>query len=101
VLASGDIGEGADWTHASARARSADRKLGGARAEAIANMLHALPQELRSDSIQSKVRDNRQVFGEPQLRANPFLNARIRAGIVAEIRAREDESRKGEPIPLC
>ncbi|HEY0412441.1 MAG TPA: hypothetical protein VGD66_04800 [Allosphingosinicella sp.] len=101
VLASGDIGEGADWTHASVRARSADKKLGAARAASIEAMLHTLPKELRSESIELKVRDNRQVFGEAELRANPFLNPRIRAGIVADVRAREDESRKGEPVPLC
>jgi hypothetical protein len=101
VLASGDIGEGADWAGASMRARSADKALGAARAAAIASLLHTLPPALRADSIELKIRENRQVFSQAELRANPFLNPRIRAGIVAYIRPREDERRKGEPVPLC
>lgn len=101
VLASGDIGEGADWAGASMRARSADKALGAARAAAIDSLLRALPPALRADSIELKIRENRQVFSPAELRANPFLNPRIRAGIVADIRPREDGSRKGEPVPVC
>lgn len=101
VLASGDIGEGADWARATARARSSDKKLGAARAASIESMLKSLPEALRSGSIELKVRENRQVFGQAELRANPFLNPRIRSGIVADIRVREGSSRRGQPVPLC
>ena len=101
VLASGDVGEGADWNAASERARSDDLALGRARSVAIRAMLDAQPKQLRSKSIEVKIRDSRQVLTEAEMQANPRLNARVRAAIVADIRTRADRPRKGRPVPVC
>ena len=101
ILASGDIAEGSDWEAAPDSARAADRKLGEARSASIRAMLKAQPKPLRTRSIEVKVRDNRQVFSDQELQANPALNPRIRAGIVADVRTRAPKRRKGEPVPLC
>lgn len=101
VLASGDIAEGADWDKAQETARAADRRLGEARSASIKAMLAGLPETLRSGHVQATVRQNRQVFSEEEVRANPSLNARVRAGIVADIRMRAPKRKSKKPVPVC
>lgn len=101
VLASGDIGEGADWDNAPQSARAADRRLGDARSDSIRAMIAALPQALHSGHVQATVRENRQLFSEEALRANPSLNARVRAGIAADIRMRPAKRKSKKPVPTC
>jgi hypothetical protein len=101
VLASGDIGEGADWDRAPESARAADRRLGETRSASIKAMLATLPEALRSGLVQVTVRQNRQIFSEEELRANRSLNARVRAGIVADIRVRPPKRKSKKPVPVC
>jgi len=101
VLASGDVAEGAAWDSAPQAARAADHRLGEARSEALRSLLEAQPEPLRTGTIEVKVRDNRQLLTEAELRANPRLSPRTRAAIVADIRIREPEQFKGRPVPLC
>lgn len=101
ILASGDVAEGAAWNAAPARTRAADVRLGWVRYGAIRAMLESQPRPLRSKSISVKIRDNRQVLTEAEMRANPRLTLRTRAAIVADIRIRAPKPRKGEPVPTC
>jgi hypothetical protein len=101
VLASGDIGEGADWDNAPESARAPDRRLGEARSTSIKAMLAALPEALRSGHVQATIRQNRQIFSEEEMRANPSLNPRVRAGIVADIRVRTPKRKSKKPVPVC
>jgi len=102
ILASGDLAEGADWDRASPETRAADRRLGERRAAALEAMIRAVGgPSLRPDMFRITIRDNRQVFTPDELAANPDLNPRVRAGIMAEIRDRAPERKKGEPVPLC
>jgi hypothetical protein len=101
VLASGDIAEGADWDKAQETARAADRQLGEARSASIRAMLAALPGALRSSHVQATVRQNRQAFSAEEMRANPLLNARVRAGIAADIRMRAPKRKSKKPVPVC
>jgi hypothetical protein len=101
ILASGDLAEGSVWESAGTAERLADRKLGEARSASIKAMLEAQPGSLRSKTIEVKIRDNRQVLTEQELQANPLLNVRVRAGIVADVRMRAPKRRKGSPVPVC
>lgn len=100
ILASGDLAEGAEWAQAPAEARLADRRLGEARAEAIRALIGAGPPELRSTAITVTIRENRQVFTPDQIKGDPRLNERLRAGVAADIRERM-ELPKGSPVPVC
>jgi hypothetical protein len=101
VLASGDIAEGVDWDNAEEKARDQDRRLGEGRSASIRAMLAALPEALRSGHVQATVRQNRQVFSAAEIRANPSLNARVRAGIAADIRMRAPRRKSKKPVPVC
>lgn len=102
ILASGDLAEGAEWDGAAAEARAADRRLGERRAAALEAMVReGSSTPLDADRVRVTVRENRQVFSDEQLAADPALNQRIRAGIMAEIRDRTPRRKKGEPVPVC
>lgn len=101
IVASGDVAEGEPWNDASESVRAADLKLGQARAAFMRTMLKRQPKPLRSKAIETRIRSNRQVFTEAQLRADPRLNQRIRGAIVTDIRTRSPKPRKGRPVPTC
>ena len=101
ILASGDVAEGAAWNEAPQSARAADVRLGWVRYAAIRAMLKSQQRPLRSKTIGVKIRDNRQVLTEAEMQANPRLNPRVRAAIVADIRIRAPKPRKGRPVPTC
>lgn len=102
ILASGDLAEGAEWDGAPAEARAADRLLGERRAAALEAMIRAeTGTPLSGDRIRVTIRDNRQVFTDEELAANPALNPRLRAGIMADIRDVPPKRKKGEPVPVC
>lgn len=101
ILASGDLGEGEQWTAASPESRAADRRLGESRAKAIAKMIASQPKEIRASTVRTTVRENRQVFTEEQLRSDPRLNERLRGGVAADVRERPKKRPKGAPVPVC
>ncbi len=100
ILASGDLAEGAEWDSAPPEARASDHRLGERRAAALKAMIRA-QDSTRDDMIQVTIRDNRQVFTDEELAANPALNPNVRAGIMAQIRDVPPNRKKGEPVPLC
>lgn len=101
VLASGDIAEGAAWDAAAPDQRSADRRLGEARAASLRDMLARMVGALRSPRVEVKIRDNRQVFSAAELAADPRLNQRLRAGVAVTIRAPAPVVPEGQPAPVC
>ncbi len=98
VIASGDIAEGDDFDRASADARASDRALGQARLAALETAILA---DVPTASIETVLRDNRQVYTEAARAVDPLLSDDVRAAVFVRLEPPPSIPVPGQPVPTC